>query len=576
MRTFAALFAFTALLCFSVNVSAQEITKKRGKYKFYFPSGKVSATGKVKNYHRHGKWKYYDEQGNVVTVANFVFDTIHGAYQEFYPSGKSFITGTYCMNRKCGNWKTYDDKDQLISNENFENGDPHGVQRYWYPGGVLRDSIIMDHNTQVYHQSWYPAGTVKLIETYSNGLPEGKWYTYPEVPVDTFPATTDEYHHGLKHGWHYAWTGRTLVRAFHYANGELDGTSSRYDEQDGKLTVEESYTNGQLNGTSKYYRNGSLLRIDNYSNGQRHGMQDEYAREGYVMKRKWYSHGVLDSVYSYHANGKTAVVQKYIPGTTNSTWKEWDANGNFVLEGFLKNERRDGNWCVYYTSGSKHSCTPYKEGVITGVYTKWYPNGKKMLEYEIDAKGAVVNTSVWNAKGKALKKGTKEFNEIYEGNLPGSIFTDVRDFNRNIIDRVVNDGRIAPKQEAQLDRPAGSPDDLNEPLWWQEPQSPDTEVYSYCEIMPDFPGGTLALHDFLLANLHYPQDSSARTIAFVEYIVEKDGSVTNVKAARYPDDPFTIEAVRVVRMFPKQAPAKQNGQAVRCRIILPVRVDVEK
>jgi len=293
-----------------------------------------------------------------------------------------------------------------------------------------------------YAISWYSTGKTRTIETYKDGHPHGRWVYYPETSVDTFPDLVDEYKDGLKHGWHYAWSGRTLIQSFHYSNGELDGLSSRFDKETGKVSVEENYSNGQLQGTCRYYRNGLIIRADEYEQGVRHGAQTEYGRDGYVIKRKWYTKGTLDSMYTYYENGKVAVMQRYIPKTTNSTWTEYNEHGSLLIYGALKNDRRNGLWCVYYSNGNLHSCTPYKDGVIQGTYTRWYDSGKKMLEYEISNTGQVTKSTIWNENGKILNPASKEYKEIYESNLPGNVFTDIREFNRGVIDRDIEDNRI--------------------------------------------------------------------------------------------------------------------------------------
>ncbi len=580
MSKFFSCIAIFVLLIFSFgDIHAQEITKKKGKYKFYYPSGKVSASGKVKNYHRNGQWKYYDDQGNVVTIANFVFDTINGKYEEFYADGKPFVKGQYCMNRKCGNWKTYDNTGLMISDENLIDGQPHGTQRYWYPNGVMRDSIVSNAGVTVYKKSWYKSAKVKSTETFKEGLPHGTWILYPEFSSDTFPETTDEYKDGLKHGWHYAWKDKIRIQAFHYANGELDGVSSRFDEETGKLTVEENYSNGQLHGTSKYFRNGLLLRTDQYKNGLRNGAQSEFAREGHVMKRKWYSMGVLDSMYTYYASGKTAVKQIYIPGTTNSTWTESDANGFLLIEGYLNNERRHGDWCVYYTNGKKHSCTPYKDGVIQGIYTRWYSNGRKMLEYDIAENGQVVKATAWNEQGKVLNKNSKEFKEIFDSNLPGSMFTDMRDFNRNVVDRVVEEGRIAETNE-DFGAPTTEWNPEIEAYWIEQNQMEEdtNQVYAYCEIMPEFPGGWDQMREYVRKNTVYPATSGKAGIVYVSYVVERNGYISSVEVVKgIPEAPeLNEEAKRVVSTFPPHIPGKQDGRPVRSKCVIPIKFESRK
>ena len=88
-----------------------------------------------------------------------------------------------------------------------------------------------------------------------------------------------------------------------------------------------------------------------------------------------------------------------------------------------------------------------------------------------------------------------------------------------------------------------------------------------------FPGGPDSLKSFLQKNLHYPQevqDEGIEGVVVVQFIVEKDGSISDAKAIRSADPLLDAEAVRVVRSMPKWIPAEMDGKAVRSIFFLPV------
>ena len=93
------------------------------------------------------------------------------------------------------------------------------------------------------------------------------------------------------------------------------------------------------------------------------------------------------------------------------------------------------------------------------------------------------------------------------------------------------------------------------------------------ERIPEFPGGMNALMEYLKTNLVYPkaaQDSSIQGRVVVNFVVEKDGSITNVEVARSIHPALDEEAVRVVSMMPKWTPGIQMGDTVRSRFTLPI------
>ena len=91
--------------------------------------------------------------------------------------------------------------------------------------------------------------------------------------------------------------------------------------------------------------------------------------------------------------------------------------------------------------------------------------------------------------------------------------------------------------------------------------------------MPSFPGGQGALMYFISSNLVYPataRESMIQGRVIVGFVVERDGSISNVKVSRSVDPALDKEAMRVVKSMPKWKPGKQNGSAVRVKYTVPV------
>jgi len=103
--------------------------------------------------------------------------------------------------------------------------------------------------------------------------------------------------------------------------------------------------------------------------------------------------------------------------------------------------------------------------------------------------------------------------------------------------------------------------------------SADKKVFVSVEQSPNFPGGTGAFGKFLERNVRYPasaRESNVQGKVFVSFIVEADGSLTDVVAVRGPSDDLKAEAVRVISTSPKWEPGIQNGQAVRVQYTVPI------
>ena len=107
-----------------------------------------------------------------------------------------------------------------------------------------------------------------------------------------------------------------------------------------------------------------------------------------------------------------------------------------------------------------------------------------------------------------------------------------------------------------------------------DPGTPDNPIFEVVEHMPEFTGGGMpALMEYLSKNIKYPEAAMKKGIqgrGIVQFVVEKDGSITNVKILRGVDPELDKEAVRVVSAMPKWKPGTQRGEAVRVRFTVPV------
>ena len=110
-----------------------------------------------------------------------------------------------------------------------------------------------------------------------------------------------------------------------------------------------------------------------------------------------------------------------------------------------------------------------------------------------------------------------------------------------------------------------------------EPEPPkheeENKVFDIVEQQPLFPGGPAALMKYLSENTKYPvvaQENGVQGRVTVQFVVEKDGSISDVHVLRGVDPSLDKEAVRVVKSMPRWTPGKQNGTTVRVNYRLPV------
>ena len=151
----------------------------------------------------------------------------------------------------------------------------------------------------------------------------------------------------------------------------------------------------------------------------------------------------------------------------------------------------------------------------------------------------------------------------------------VSDLDKNVAIGAENkegtDERIVPP--SAVEAPPPPPPPPAEAPKEEVKQDVENKIFEVVEQQPSFPGGQGALMSWLASNIHYPpvaEENGIQGRVVVSFVVEKDGSITQVQVVRGVDPSLDKEAVRVTKSMPKWTPGKQNGQAVRVKYNLPV------
>ncbi|HET8828379.1 MAG TPA: TonB family protein [Pelobium sp.] len=113
---------------------------------------------------------------------------------------------------------------------------------------------------------------------------------------------------------------------------------------------------------------------------------------------------------------------------------------------------------------------------------------------------------------------------------------------------------------------------------YAKPDTTDNKVFTNVEVLPSFPGGIQAFGKFLGQNLKYPDVAKKANIqgrVFCQFVVEKDGSLSNIKAVRGIGGGCDEEAVRVLSISPKWKPGMQNGEKVRVSYVIPIFFQID-
>jgi TonB family protein len=293
------------------------------------------------------------------------------------------------------------------------------------------------------------------------------------------------------------------------------------------------------------------------------------------------------NVYYMKNNGKEVsskdsadyirVVSEPDSGSTLYNLKEFYPKGNPKLIG--KTSKIDYNsldgWCLaYYPNGKKKWYTQYKAGNAFGDSFEYFPNGKLYLAKRyVDIKFDKLKTDYLielcnDSTGKALVTDGNgyyvgyddDFKTVYE---QGNVKDGLRDGEWKGREENKHDTIIFVEQYDKGSMISGSATDKSK------------QVYPYTrrQVEPQFKGGMDALYNYLGNKIEYPDRAARKGIqgmVMLKFVVEKDGSITDIEVLKTPSPDLSDEAIRVLKKSPKWTPGIFFGRTARVQYTLPV------
>ncbi|MBR4044612.1 MAG: energy transducer TonB [Bacteroidaceae bacterium] len=143
-----------------------------------------------------------------------------------------------------------------------------------------------------------------------------------------------------------------------------------------------------------------------------------------------------------------------------------------------------------------------------------------------------------------------------------------------VIEIMDNDSKVEESTIQASDDTQAAVEVKYTPVEVEEEEVDEQQIFTIVEENPEFPGGMAECYKWINKNLNYPTISAENGVqgrVTVNFVVNVDGSIVDVKVLRGVDPYLDKEAVRVVSKMPKWKPGKQRGKAVRCSFNLPVR-----
>ena len=289
---------------------------------------------------------------------------------------------------------------------------------------------------------------------------------------------------------------------------------------------------------------------------------------------------VQDTLYfdqSYGVSGpEQAEIIRVIYGKDSAGYifKEFDKNGNLKKSGITEEQdgRPAGMIATYYDNGVKKD-EGYLDKMKKGLWKEWYQNGllKNETEYSKNEKGwfnaKLIN--FYDSVGNMLvADGEGLFEEYYQNNVEGQLKTRGRYRSYNQVgewEGFHENGDLYYK-ESYSDSGGlikGTSYDLSGKRF----------DYSEPGVQPSPVGGMENLYRFIVRKLKYPKTAAKNGVqgrVYVQFVVDRDGSITEAEAVKGISKECDEEAVRVVKILKPWNPGIQRGQPVKVRMIFPI------
>ncbi len=263
----------------------------------------------------------------------------------------------------------------------------------------------------------------------------------------------------------------------------------------------------------------------------------------------------LYRVFEYYLNGKTKLTG-------------YSSNFNFMA--------LEGQCFKFFPNGKRQQIANYKQGFQVDNEYNYFPNGKiySHRQYFSDNKNTEkgVNNflikACFDSTGHALVTDGNgyyigyddDFKSVFEegninsglkeGNWKGVVKVGEDNF---IINEIYKNGKMISGQSV----------------------GKDGQIVNYAKrnVVPEFKGGVMAFVSYLSKKLSYPADAKENNITgrvYMGFIVEKDGSLINIRAFNRPSEDLVAEGIRILKESPKWTPGLQYGRPIRVQYTIPI------
>ena len=364
----------------AIKISGQDVINVDGYNKLYYPNGKISSEGNMRNGKPDGYWKTYFPTGIIKSEGNrknYLLDSIWIFYNE---TGDTIQKVNYVMGKRNGYTLGYygqNTKDPMVrgkisTRELFVNDRREGTSLYYYTNGKIREEVqYVNNKRNGWTKEYNEEGQLITLLRYNNGI---------LIDREKINRTDEQ---GLKQGlWRSYYTNGRIMIESNYKDDILNGPYKEYDE-DGNLRVMLQYAKGNL-----------IEEIDTAEMGIE--IRNETDNDGNIVYSGSYKKSIPVGIHRfYDKNGN--VINAYLysdfgiklgegiitsEGKKEGEWSYFNMDGSVRSRGNFSNNLEQGGWKYYYRNGRTEQTGVFKNGKADGLWKWYYENGDLKREEE--------------------------------------------------------------------------------------------------------------------------------------------------------------------------------------------------
>lgn len=344
---------------------------------------------------RHGKWRFYDREGELQEERNYYKNQLHGEVVIYFPNGKKNSIGYFKLDVQDSIYKEWDETGVLIQEGLYNDGMPVGSWKYYYRNGTEKMVEEVVDGTSFVWQFWLPDslhtqtvkdGTGEIATYYTNGNLK-EWYTYKnglkdgpfeEASVYGYFLLKGAFKNNLPDGeWKYFYYTGDLEKTSVYKDGKLHGPYFYYYDNE-QVNVEGQYENGSKKGVWTWYTKFGVVDMKGpFVNDLQHGDWIYNFPNGDLSYKAHYKNGLRDGMWEYfYENGSKFKAGIFENDKKNGNWKTWYENGNLLMNGDYEDNLEQGVWQNYWENGQLKNQSTFNDGQLDGSWLSKYSNGK--------------------------------------------------------------------------------------------------------------------------------------------------------------------------------------------------------